>query len=367
MKVFLSHSSNDKDFVEQIAKLLREKVQIPWLDKWEMGVGDFARTKLVQAVGECDCYILFWSTAAKHSTWVNFEIETVLKFPSKHCICVQLEDIEPPQWISERIWLEWFNWRDTTTLEPMGNKLIRAIDGKPSEDPPQSSLIIDLPSVTNAFEFKRIIEDKPYNYSTTSDIREQSRHHQSRHLITDMALELIIDLWDQNAVDIMGICAIILSTNFEEWKPKTNILEKLECLCFADLSERDYSRIGVVEPLAFVLATKRHPKVHTSFLHTIIMDDSWRKKDSERAGHYYDSINTMVTSFDRHLKDPLRSGFLRANDIGRLISLIIDHKRSEPGILRLLRKSILELGSTRQDPLAMNTIKLIKNYGIDYD
>jgi len=40
MKIFLSHSSKDKPFVEKLAKdILGLDVEV-WLDKWEMKVGD---------------------------------------------------------------------------------------------------------------------------------------------------------------------------------------------------------------------------------------------------------------------------------------------------------------------------------------
>ena len=45
-KTFLSHSSRDKPFVEQVAGWLEDEAKIPvWLDKWNLIPGDPWQTK----------------------------------------------------------------------------------------------------------------------------------------------------------------------------------------------------------------------------------------------------------------------------------------------------------------------------------
>lgn len=72
-KIFISHSSKDKKFVFQLGKDLRERGHEPWLDEWEIKVGECIPSKIDQAIGEADYVIIVLSPDAVNSGWVERE------------------------------------------------------------------------------------------------------------------------------------------------------------------------------------------------------------------------------------------------------------------------------------------------------
>lgn len=139
MKVFLSHNSSDKEFVKRVAVALAKKGIYPWVDVWEMKVGDLLMPTLEKAIESCDCFILFWSSGSKAAPWVEWERKNAERLQGKPRICVRLENIVPPPELSQRIWLDWINWKDGSSFNPTLDILIRSILGKPYEDSPFST------------------------------------------------------------------------------------------------------------------------------------------------------------------------------------------------------------------------------------
>jgi hypothetical protein len=73
MRVFVSHSSQDKPAVEALAEALRARGIEPWLDKWEIGLsGDFI-AKINEGLDEADAGIIVFSEASADSPWVKAE------------------------------------------------------------------------------------------------------------------------------------------------------------------------------------------------------------------------------------------------------------------------------------------------------
>ena len=73
MRVFVSHSSQDKPAVEALAEALRARGIDPWLDKWEIGLsGDFIAS-INQGLDEADAGIIVFSAASAASPWVKAE------------------------------------------------------------------------------------------------------------------------------------------------------------------------------------------------------------------------------------------------------------------------------------------------------
>jgi tetratricopeptide (TPR) repeat protein len=73
MRVFVSHSSQDKPAVEALAEALRARGIEPWLDKWEIGLsGDFI-AKINEGLDEADAGIIVFSKASADSPWVKAE------------------------------------------------------------------------------------------------------------------------------------------------------------------------------------------------------------------------------------------------------------------------------------------------------
>lgn len=78
MKIFLSHSSEDKPFVEKLAKdILGLKIDV-WLDKWEIKVGDSLINKIEEGLESSDYLIIVLSKNSVKSAWVKKELNAIL-------------------------------------------------------------------------------------------------------------------------------------------------------------------------------------------------------------------------------------------------------------------------------------------------
>lgn len=72
-KIFILHSSKDKQFVFRLGNDLKELGHAPWLDEWEIKVGECIPSKIDRAIGEADCMIIVLSPDAVNSSWVERE------------------------------------------------------------------------------------------------------------------------------------------------------------------------------------------------------------------------------------------------------------------------------------------------------
>ena len=72
-KIFLSHSSKDKKFVYRLGEDLGALGHEPWLDEWEIKVGECIPSKIDHAIGEADYVIIVLSPDAVESGWVERE------------------------------------------------------------------------------------------------------------------------------------------------------------------------------------------------------------------------------------------------------------------------------------------------------
>src|SRR5690348_10922358 len=73
MKVFLSHSSFDKDLARRLARDLRATNIDVWLDQWEIGVGEEFAHKIEQGLEEVAFVIVLLTHASVDSEWVDRE------------------------------------------------------------------------------------------------------------------------------------------------------------------------------------------------------------------------------------------------------------------------------------------------------
>ncbi|MHC1624010.1 MAG: toll/interleukin-1 receptor domain-containing protein [Candidatus Methanospirareceae archaeon] len=74
MKVFISHSSVDKKFVQRLATDLRTREGIDaWFDQWEINPGDRIPERLEEGLSEAENFILVLSPDSVNSQWVKYE------------------------------------------------------------------------------------------------------------------------------------------------------------------------------------------------------------------------------------------------------------------------------------------------------
>jgi hypothetical protein len=72
-RVFISHSSKDKEFVRQLAADLTVAGHTPWLDEWEIQVGDCIVHAIGEGLAQADYVVLVLSQNSVESGWVERE------------------------------------------------------------------------------------------------------------------------------------------------------------------------------------------------------------------------------------------------------------------------------------------------------
>lgn len=72
-KVFISHSSKDKHFAKWLCSDLSNAGHSPWLDEWEIKVGESIPEKIEEGVDEAHYVIVVLSENAINSKWVERE------------------------------------------------------------------------------------------------------------------------------------------------------------------------------------------------------------------------------------------------------------------------------------------------------
>ena len=106
MSVFISYSSKDANFVDQLATaLVANRVHI-WLDKWEMQVGDSLLDKIQSALTTSDYLLVVLSKASVESEWCKKELKAglmrELEEKKTHVIPIIIEDCEVPIFLRDK-------------------------------------------------------------------------------------------------------------------------------------------------------------------------------------------------------------------------------------------------------------------------
>ena len=115
--VFLSHNSEDKREVEDIAKALKKKGLRPWLDKWDMAAGDIINDKLEWAIEHVPCAALFFG---KHDAgnWHIMEYRAYLERWAQGqsrmvpvILPGALDQPELPVFLRQALWVDMRDWK----------------------------------------------------------------------------------------------------------------------------------------------------------------------------------------------------------------------------------------------------------------
>lgn len=141
-KIFISHSSKDKEFVRNLAEDLNALGHTPWLDEHSIRVGDCIVSKVEEGVTAADYVVVALSPNSVNSGWVEREWKTKywdeVSARRTYVLPVLLADCEIP------IFLKTKKYADFRKNYAVGlAQLSTAIDplirtGAPSE-PPQTT------------------------------------------------------------------------------------------------------------------------------------------------------------------------------------------------------------------------------------
>ena len=78
MPIFISHSHQDKDFVDALAAQLIKRKEHIWVDRWELKVGDSLIDKIQSVIKTASALIIVLSNASVASSWCNKELNVGL-------------------------------------------------------------------------------------------------------------------------------------------------------------------------------------------------------------------------------------------------------------------------------------------------
>lgn len=125
-KVFISHSYQDKKFVNQLTNRLREDGIQVWTNEKELFVGDNIEEKIADAIRKTDYFIVVLSKNSTNSKWVNFELSaTRLKEISQEqniILPALIEDCEIPFTLNNRLFSDFRH-----SFDEGYSKLIKAL------------------------------------------------------------------------------------------------------------------------------------------------------------------------------------------------------------------------------------------------
>ena len=156
----------------------------------------------------------------------------------------------------------------------------------------------------------------------------------------------------------------LLSNNIEYWKPPPAVLGKLEQLCKAAIEAGAWTQVAMVEPLAFALAAQGRADPHRKILERLIADPEWRDADAARIREYNGGVGIEIAAIFRHWKDPFREGLLRANDVARLIDLLLssDKMLSAPFARQTLLNLLVEHEKVLSDSGAPDLARSVNDF-----
>lgn len=123
-----------------------------------------------------------------------------------------------------------------------------------------------------------------------------------------------------------------------------------------------------MNPLAFAIAAQGRPDAHRKVLEGLIGDPKWRRADAARIRDYYGNVGIEIAAILRHWKDPFRKGLLRANDVARLINLLLSGDKTLTShfarrtLLDLLAENAKVLSDSGARDLALSVNEIVKAF-----
>lgn len=110
-KAFVSHSTQDHEFVMQLATDLMSNGVEVWYSGWEIKAGDSIRRKIEEGLAGCDYFLIILSTKSVNAPWVRTELDiAAMRFISGEVKKIIPVKIEPcgtlPLILSQLCWVD---------------------------------------------------------------------------------------------------------------------------------------------------------------------------------------------------------------------------------------------------------------------
>jgi len=123
MPVFISHSHQDKDFVDKLAAQLVLHKTYVWLDRWEIKVGDSLLGKVQEGIKSASALLIVLSKASVASEWCKKELNAGLmrELDEKRVVILPLllEGCDIPVFLKEKKYADFRNDFDVGLRETL--------------------------------------------------------------------------------------------------------------------------------------------------------------------------------------------------------------------------------------------------------
>lgn len=136
--LFLSHSSHDKEFARKLSADLRELGHQPWLDEWEIRVGDCIISAIETGIERADYVIIVLSRNSVASGWVEREWKSKywqeIEDARTRVLPVLIEDCEIPVLLKTKKYAD-FRLNHSVGLASLAAGIVGSVPVVPTEPP----------------------------------------------------------------------------------------------------------------------------------------------------------------------------------------------------------------------------------------
>jgi len=234
MKLFISYSHNDKDFVDKLGLKLTQKRIPVFIDRWELNVGESITEKIEDAITEASFLIVVLSKSSVASHWCKREINTglLLELQKKRVVIlpILIEDCEIPLFLLDKFHADFrtdFNTGLSQVISSVSNLTTEDMGRIKESDEIYTDFAYSSGLRGDRFEFAidavqySIIPDKPstvlINITFIGNKAATSRYKSQLLKGQEMLMRMTILLLCTEDEGISGINAHIIDDNpFEE-------------------------------------------------------------------------------------------------------------------------------------------------------
>lgn len=113
VSIFISHSSEDKNFARKLVSILENNKIEVWIDETKIGVGDSLFDKISDGLMQTDYFILILTPNSVSSEWVKRELKAILmdEIDEKkvRVLPILYKDCDIPPFLRDRLYIDFRN------------------------------------------------------------------------------------------------------------------------------------------------------------------------------------------------------------------------------------------------------------------
>ncbi|MBN9519830.1 toll/interleukin-1 receptor domain-containing protein [bacterium] len=108
---FISYSHTQLEWCDLVHLALYTRGRTVLRDRSELRVGRPVQTKLLDAIGKAETFVLLWSAAAAESDWCRAEVQHALRLhrlglPPRRLVVLRRDTTPPPDTLDQLLWLD---------------------------------------------------------------------------------------------------------------------------------------------------------------------------------------------------------------------------------------------------------------------